>query len=133
MDIATSYQWYSQAFIKHLIHLKTSIGEHISCFEGIEPSRQASARPIRSNRTTREQPVNPRVGVRVFRVRVRVDGFIPGPGPVPIPKAHRSYTDLSTFQLYPQYPTLIPAQTLVVFAVFSLEIDAKSFFQSDPS
>jgi hypothetical protein len=73
--MAISNQWYSQAFIKHPMHLKTSIDENISCFEGVEPSRQASATVIRSIRTTPGRPVDPRVRVRVrvFRVRVRVD------------------------------------------------------------
>ncbi|KAJ7924646.1 hypothetical protein B0H13DRAFT_2266654 [Mycena leptocephala] len=40
---------------------------------GVEPSRQASAGLIRSIRTTRRQPVDPRGGVRVFRVRVHAN------------------------------------------------------------
>ncbi|KAJ7429686.1 hypothetical protein B0H11DRAFT_2211971 [Mycena galericulata] len=75
LDMATGSQWYFQAVVNHLMHLKTSIG--------VEPSRQASACVIRSIRTTREQPVGPRVRVRVLRVRVRVDCFIPEPVPVP--------------------------------------------------
>jgi hypothetical protein len=69
----TSCQWYSQALVKHLMHLNISISGCITCFEGVEPSRQASAGLIRSIRTTRRQPVDPLVGVRVFRVRVRVN------------------------------------------------------------
>jgi hypothetical protein len=61
------------SFVKHLSHLKTSISEQISCFEDVEPSRQSSASMIQSIRTTREQPVDPQIRVRVFRVRVRVD------------------------------------------------------------
>ncbi|KAJ7195892.1 hypothetical protein GGX14DRAFT_403624 [Mycena pura] len=61
---------------------------------GDKPSRHASADVIRSIRTTRGQPVDPRVWVRVFRVRVRVDCFIPGPGPVTIPRA---------LTMFPQY------------------------------
>ncbi|KAJ7433072.1 hypothetical protein B0H11DRAFT_2377094 [Mycena galericulata] len=71
LDMATGSQWYSQAVVNHLMHLKTLIG--------VEPSRQASACVIRSIRTTREQPVD---RVRVLRVRVRVD---PYPYPYPCP------------------------------------------------
>jgi hypothetical protein len=40
---------------------------------------------------TRARPVNPRVRVRDFRVRVRVDCFVPGPVPVSIPNTcHQS-------------------------------------------
>jgi hypothetical protein len=44
---------YSQALFKHLMHSNISISGCISCFEGVEPSRQASAGLIRSIRTTR--------------------------------------------------------------------------------
>ncbi|KAJ7193898.1 hypothetical protein GGX14DRAFT_405058 [Mycena pura] len=53
--------------------------------KGVKPSRHASAGVIRSLLMTRGQPVDPRVWVWVFRVRVRVDCFIPKPGPVTIP------------------------------------------------
>jgi hypothetical protein len=74
-----SCQWYSQALVKHLMHSNISISGCISCFEGVEPSRQASAGLIRSIRTTRRQPVDPRGGVRVFRVRVRSTDLYPEP------------------------------------------------------
>jgi hypothetical protein len=49
---------------------------------------QGAEAPIRLGKvlpTTREQPVNPRVRVRVFRVRVWVGRFVPQPVSVSIP------------------------------------------------
>ncbi|KAJ7939297.1 hypothetical protein B0H13DRAFT_1851027 [Mycena leptocephala] len=56
---ATSHKLYSQASVKLLMHSKVPIIGHISCFEGVEGARQASAVLIRSIRTTRGQPVDP--------------------------------------------------------------------------
>jgi hypothetical protein len=46
---------------------------------------------------TRDQPVNPQVRVRDFRVRVRVDCFIPEPVPISIPKNGQSGKGVDPF------------------------------------